>query len=185
MSPNDLPPDDRAQQGEKKGVSVRVESCPKEGTIVVLFLSPIDGILTHWSRKGSVPCPGVQDCPSSLHKDIGIWKGYASAMWLQRNHETNSRAWVPCVFEVTEKALEEIGVEVNPVNCIFKLERRRSRTGKSEVSAEVYKTGVQHEHKVFPYRPVVERMYHTRAIRWGVLPDVPPPVYAEVVPVPN
>jgi hypothetical protein len=75
---------------------------PREGKIVVRFLGPVEGLITHYTavekKKRPVWCPGIDQCPASIHRSGSEWKGYAPC---QRWRTTPHSDWVTCVFEIT------------------------------------------------------------------------------------
>jgi hypothetical protein len=83
---------------------VTVLRVPSTVPTIVRFLGPIRGMITHWPGRGhSIHCPGVNDCPSGVHRLRICWKGYAAV----EHWDHASGLWWCRVLEVTE-ALEEI-----------------------------------------------------------------------------
>lgn len=87
---------------QRHQTTVRVLSVPESGGIVVRFLGPYAGCLTHFRGKRTIYCPGPGECPSSEHRLPTMWKGYAAV----ERWDPALRLWVPEVLEITE-CLEE------------------------------------------------------------------------------
>jgi hypothetical protein len=158
----------------------QVVSVPKTGEITVCFCAPWDGIITHYTRDGTVPCPGEEDCPAAIHRIRPIFRGYAPV----RVHVAQAALWVPEVLEVTEH-LEEALRGRHVAGEVWVLSRKVGKRKTRPVVGRYLET--RHVDGVFdPFdvRPVVHRMYHTDRIRWGCTNPVPPRLMLQAVEAP-
>jgi hypothetical protein len=159
------PPDPAADVSGR--IPLRVVSVPKKGSLTIMFLGNVRGIITHWSGKRSIPCPGIDQCPTKLHSGKSIWKGYVAAeVWRDMPHED----WLPCVFEVTEHLYEMYGHAQLRGECMT-VTRQVNDHAKREVTG--YTCAVQQRFALrpaFDVVPVVQRMYRVLDIEWDVEP---------------
>lgn len=96
----------RAPGAQQPVQAVEVYSCPKSPIVaIVRFLGPIEGLLTHYTGKGSVPCGLPGYCEPKTHRSRLIWKGYASVLrWRDGDHQH----WMRSVLEITEAFGEQL-----------------------------------------------------------------------------
>lgn len=142
-------------------VPILVQSVPKTGKLLVRFLGNPVGILVHRPKGKPFPCPGSHAC--QCH-DFGKWKGYAPAQrWDQKSHK-----WLPVVFELTEGAVSCTGVE-DLRGQGWEFVRVKTAYASQEVQGNRTSTyDSQALPQPFDVVPVVERLYGTRQIEWGV-----------------
>lgn len=140
--------------------------------VVVRFLAGYQGILTHYSRSGPVWCPGPGECPSTVHKGKLIWKGYAAVQqWLRAG-----RQWQPDVLEITER-LEEVLRGRDLRGEVWLLERKGAGHPSDPLfgafcsRADLVELGPS-----FDPLPVVQRVYHSTALRFGAPNPMPPKI---------
>jgi hypothetical protein len=65
--------------------------------IVRLLSNRMYGAMTHWTKQGTVLCPG-SGCEPAVHRGRQIWKGYTSA----EVYDQQQGLWNPVCLEVTE-----------------------------------------------------------------------------------
>jgi len=153
-------------------VPIRTECCPEDGKANVRFLGRYFGTFTHYSKKGSTPCLGESECPSPLHKNRMIWKGFAPAEYYRREPYND---WCPCVWEVTE-SLDHILAGISLRGTVWEIFRVPGDCGKPEVTALLL--SVVHDEKslrpAFDVKPCVARLYGYLPMQWDVKNHVPP-----------
>lgn len=146
-------------------VPLLVQSVYKKGIILIRFLGAPSGILLHRRKDKTVPCPGEATCPDH---DLPKWKGYAAA---QRWDQTTNR-WIPVVFELTEGAVSCTGTEDLRGQC-WEFQRQKTSYASQEVVGQLR---ARYDSALLPppfdIVPVVERLYKTRRIEWGVNPEL-------------
>jgi len=164
-------------------VVVQVFSLPKTGKWTITFLSEADGIITHWDRKKSVACAGIDQCPMALHRTRQVFKGYASAMVKRPAQNGTPVCWHPCVFELTERCWEVCSTVESLCCTRWTFERGCGSYGTQEVYGEQIEPFVGPQPFRFDFRPIVERLYRTRDIAWGQVPPFGERVVLLPVPV--
>jgi hypothetical protein len=92
---------------------LRLVPVPQLGSLHVRFFdAEILGILTHHLKRKGKPEPRSYACRGDGCKMCKRtfpelqWKGYLCAEWLE--NVNGARRWIPCVFEVTEHAEQEM-----------------------------------------------------------------------------
>lgn len=150
---------------------VALMAVPKEGRATVRLLGPCVGILTHWSKKRPIACPGANACPSLVHRLSTVWKGYCAAeVW----RDTPERVWYPTVLEITER-LWEVMSPHQLRGTVWELFRTVGDHGRIEVSGRlldlVDPRTLRDDVRI---EPVVSRVYRTMEIGWGATPVLPP-----------
>lgn len=152
---------------------VQLVSVPKAGLVVVCFVGPYRGMLTHYSRGETLPCIGEQECPSAIHRIRPVWKGYAPV----RVYYSAGDWWLPGVLEITE-CLEELLRGRYLVGELWELTRAAGKRRTRPVEGRYVETRpIDGVFETFDILPVLQRRYHTKAI---VL-DIPNPVVPRVV----
>lgn len=154
---------------------VLVLSVPELAPIVVRFLGPYLGMLTHWRSGRSVPCDGPDECPTSLHRLGTIWKGYCPVqLW-----EEVGRVWRPHVLEVTE-TLEELlrGRELR--GEVWNLWRSQDKGARGSVTGLFCESHADRQlSKSFDILPVLLRLFHRSTLKLGHANPLPPRVVLE------
>lgn len=165
-------PSERAPQSEV----ARVVTVPSNDSLTVLFSGPPLGILAHWIGKRNKACPGLAECPATIHRIAPTWYGYAPVrLW-----DPGRGAWVGHVLEVTESLEEQLrGLDL--VGSVWVLARAPGKKRGARVE------GIFVERRSepallahFDVRPAVQRLYHTSEIYFGVRNPTPPKVMIEV-----
>jgi hypothetical protein len=126
-------------------------------------------MLAHWQKGPSMGCPGVSKCPSAVHRGRTIWKGYAAVrIWW-----ANVNKWIPAVLELTE-CLEEQLRGRSLLGEMWHLTRMANKKKMSQVHGVYYATREERELKqTFDVIPVVQRLYHSTEIEFGVPNPMP------------
>lgn len=141
--------------------------------VTVRFLGGILGLLTHWSGRRSIPCPGEAHCPPALHRGRAVWKGYAAV----EEWRPLASVWIPAVLEVTEALEEQLhGRELRGETWLLD----RADTGKKpgRVSGVLCGQSATEELRAaFPIDQVLRRFYHTDALQLGVVNPLPPRLF--------
>lgn len=173
-----MPPSSQGRESARPSPSpVKVLSVPGGVPIVVKFLGQVQGLNTHWKAGRSHPCPGPDDCPSSLHRIPPIWKGYAPVeVW-----EAVPQIWRAWVLEVTESLEEQLRKRQlrGETWTLFRAGGKR----KTDPVQAVFCERVE-ENKVSPafdLLPVLQRLYHCQEIRFGAANPLPPRVVIEPI----
>lgn len=170
MDPNPAPPGSTAH-------TPRVVAVPDSGTLHVTFLDEIDGVLEHWPSRVSQLCTGVTTCPGNTHRSPTFWKGYTSAeCW-----DYQTRAWRPCVVEVTECLEEQLrGGALR--GQTWALTREKPGKRNSRIVGQLLETvpGDQLT-PAFDFRLVLSRIKHCHSILWGVPNPLVPQVRVQTL----
>lgn len=149
------------------GADIRILAVPQHGKLLVRFLGPILGIHTHWARNRAFACIGEDECPTPIHKERVIWKGYAAAEWIAA---ANQKGWTPCVLEVTENLYHQIGPE-NHRGETWRLFRHSRTKNKAEVRGTLVRRqdcrGLRTDVDV---QKAVRRLYRELRIAFGLDP---------------
>jgi len=159
-------PPERAERARP----VRILSVPLDVPLTVLFLGEYVGLLTHWVRGRSLPCPGVEHCPPAVHRTRRIWKGYAPVeAWFPLEH-----VWIPAVLEITE-ALEEVLHGTCLRGSVYMLSREREgRNTHPVIGLFCEKREGDQLRQAFNVAPVLQRFYHAEELHLGVPNPIPP-----------
>lgn len=168
----------RKSTGSRSSSSpVHVLSVPENIPVTVRFLAGYQGLDTHWRSGRTIPCPGPDECLSSMHKSGIIWKGYAPVeAW-----EELGRLWVPFVLEVTESLEEQLrGRDLRgEVWTLFRVQKN----GRTDPVAGIYCERLA-EGKLSPafdVKPVLLRLFHVSELRLGRANPLPPKIMLEAV----
>lgn len=161
-----MAPARRRPDPQRAPIPVEIQPVPKTGHITVLFLGPYLGMLTHWQGGRGRACPGLSTCPPTIHRCTSVWKGYAPVeIWRPAPHGD----WAPGVFEVTERAAELLDQAGELPGQVWKFYRVLGRYSHVEIAGAQLETrdvaGLRADVRV---EPVVERLYRTNQILWGV-----------------
>jgi len=142
-------------------VPLEICSAPQRGKMVVRLLGAARGVITHWGKGRSYPCPGEESCRTHLQS---VWKGYAPAQrWFQADG-----LWRPVVFEMTEALVEVCGTE-DLRGKVLAVHRQKTKYGKFQVSAdELIPADPMMIPAAFCVVSAVERLYRTKAIAWDI-----------------
>lgn len=142
----------------------------------VRFLAGYFGLLTHWMGKHSIPCPGVDKCPESVHRRDQTWKGYAAV----ERYELASSVWVPYVLEITE-ALEHSLRGRQLRGEVWFLERPQPGKKKCPVLGQyLERQSLEWLRQPFDINDVLRVVYHNRPYVLGVANPIPPRLCVEV-----
>lgn len=146
-------------------VPLSIVAVPKQGKLIVRFLCSPRGILTHWVKGRTTPCPGDEQCQ---RHDYPIWKGYAaSQVWVKAEH-----FWRPAVFEMTISLVETVGSQDLRGKC-YSVQRLKTEYGKKACSGlEIDAGDLGRLPPPFDVEAAVQRLYRTRAILWDIAPDL-------------
>lgn len=147
-----------------KSVALQVLSAPKYGrpAVMLRFLGPPRGILTHYHGKRPEPCPGEGECRQ--HHLLPKWKGYAPAQYWC----VAERVWVPVVAELTLGLVELTGTTDLRGQC-WKIYRVGRSYGTKAVEGQfVHQYDVGDLPRPFDVQRTVETLYGTSAILWDV-----------------
>lgn len=163
----------RPEHERGKPVPIELLSIFEVKKCTVRFLGEPLSCLTHWTSKGSVACPGKEECKTETHRSRTMWKAYAPVeRWRDVPHED----WLPEVLEITEnlwRAMKDHDLRAE----IWTLFLQVSRFEKNEVWGEHVDTiNADHLRQPFDVKPTVFRIYRTIDIQFGVesyLPAVP------------
>lgn len=164
---------DRGPQGPPSPrLELRVVPAPKQGILIIRFLGPVRGILTHWSKKRPLACPGPLSCPTTVHRSRAEWKGYAPAeQWRDAKQD-----WLPCVFEVTENLWRDLQTH-QLRGQLWKIARELVKPPRT--TRVVGELAEEHNGDLFPPAFSIEaaiwRLYGTKEIAFDLDPDIPPP----------
>jgi len=152
---------DTPSQGHR--IEIEVKSVPKDGTaLTVRFLGGWRSVLTHWYRGNSIPCRG-KNCDGPTHRNRLVWKAYAPGEWYR---EQGRRAWVPAVFEVTERAATSLGAG-DLRGQKWEFQRRTNDKGNKEVCAVfIDLVTVVRPASEINVVAAVERMYRCKELVW-------------------
>lgn len=161
----------------KPSSPVQVLSVPVNLPVCVRFLGPVLGLDTHWRSGRTIPCPGPDECPVSLHRTALIWKGYGPVeAW-----ESSCRHWRSFVLEVTESLEEDLrGRDLR--GEVWQLHRMQ-KSGKTDPVAGIFCERLP-EHslsKTFDIVPVLLRLFHVPRLTLGTRNPMPPKVVIEPV----
>jgi hypothetical protein len=142
--------------GPESAHVVRVVPVPQVGIITVVFAGKIHGLILHWGRQGSIPCPGQEQCPPSDHRLRSTYKGYVPGRIWDRSRQL----WTPGVIELTE-AIEEVLRGRNLVGEEWSLRRAPGKGRSRSVLGEYVQTRNEPSLLLgFPVLPPLQRMYH-------------------------
>jgi len=159
---------------------VQLLTVPKAGQVVVVFLGPYRGILTHYVRGETVPCAGDVDCPTPVHRVHPVWKGYAPV----RYHQPAGDWWFPAVLEITE-CLEELLRGRHLAGELWEVFRGAGKRRTRPVGGRYLETRhVDGVFDTFDVVPVLQRRYHGRPLVLDVANPVTPRVILPVVSAP-
>jgi hypothetical protein len=155
-------------------VYLEMTSVPKEGSLTVIFLGNATGVNIHWPRKLPVPCPGHIHCKSDVHRSRTVWKGYAPVeVWRPKPHAD----WCPTVLEITER-LDELLKGREYRGEVWTLCRQPGRQGHFEVTGHLIESRSPDSIRdPFCVRGVVQRVYRTTHIDFGVESPLPPRIF--------
>jgi hypothetical protein len=155
------------------GVPVRILPVPPRSPIVVLFLSAVRGLITHWSAKQSFACPGDDRCAPAIHRCRSLWKGYAAVECWQ----FDVSAWIPAVLEVTENLEEQLrGMRLR--GQVWSLERSGTKKKGDPVNGLFLETRkAELVSPAFDIVPALQRLYHTSELKL----DVPNPTPSQLL----
>jgi hypothetical protein len=163
-----------AQEPQKRlDVAVRVFRVEKASICWVRTLAgQYGGLQTHYRKTGSLICGGDQ-CPSWLHKEDPVFKGYTPVeLYIERE-----QLWLPVVLEVTEN-LDHVMYDTIARGQVWELERKPGPKGKRQ-PVEGRLTEVLKHAQLLPPAFCVEaalcRLYHVDAIRLDQRNHVPKP----------
>jgi hypothetical protein len=153
---------------------VRILSVPAARPVLVAFLGPYRGLLTHWSAKRSLACPGANLCPPATHRQKVVWKGYAPVdEW-----SFQLELWLPGVLEITE-SLEHALAGRKLRGQVWMLSRLQS-SERGPVCATYSETLDEAELRpAFSIQPILERFYHSADLLLDVPNPIPPRVLLE------
>lgn len=142
---------------------------PEFGEVHVRLLGEMSSMLQHYNGGKPIACPGEGRCPSAIHRGDTRWKGYVAA---ERWRDGKFQDWLPCVLEVTRSLSVLMRGRVLRGET-WKLWRAPGLYGKLEVTGEHVDTSDDDgwESPDF-WLSVVERVYGTKEILWGVEPPL-------------
>jgi len=168
------------EQGADSGptAAVRVLVVPRAAKLVVAFAGSPVGLLAHWFKGRSRPCPGETECVTSVHRGATTWYGYAPVYYAS----ADARAWVPAVLEVTE-SLEETLRHRNLLGEVWTLFREPGRKRTLRVAGELNANQgcAPRPLRSFDVRPTVQRLYHTSQIQFGAKNPTPDTLHLPVL----
>lgn len=152
--------------------AVRVQGVKQGIDLYVVFAGPLEGLWTHYGKKGSIYCPGPHDCPVGTHRAPRIFKAYAPG----RYFVLNGALWRPAVLEITEHLEEQLrGRDIRGEEWF--LTRKPTEGGSGPVSGAYL--GQRKEADLlepFDIRPALCRCYHVPEIVLGAVNTLPPQV---------
>lgn len=167
------------RQGPQTGsaIVVRVWSIHREGPTVCRFLGPIRGLLIHYTKGESIPCPGADECPASTHRTKQVWRGYAAVeAWI-----VSAKHWLPTVLEVTAN-LEEQLRDRSLRGEVWYI-KKRDKAEKSDPVDGVYCESLDPLSlaEAFDIVPVLERVYNVHRFKLDVVNPMPARILLEPV----
>lgn len=154
----------------------QVVSVPKQGELIVCFLTPLDGVMTHYTREGTCPCPGEDRCPAAVHRIRPIYRGYAGVVC----HVPGTDQWAPEVLEVSEHLEEVLRGRFLPGEVWALSRKTGKRRARPCVGRYLETRPIDGVFDAWDFHPVVCRMYHTDDICWGALNPVAPRIVVQM-----
>jgi hypothetical protein len=148
---------------------VRIVPVPAIGVIAVRFLGELQGLLTHYKGKGTVPCPGEGKCNPADHRLRTIFKAYAA----MQSWDSQEKMWFSGVLEATE-ALEEQLRDRKLRGEVWILSRDEGKGNRGTVFG-VFSESIDPDRlpPAFDVRPVLERVFHRTDFVLGVKNPMP------------
>ncbi len=153
--------------------AVRIVSAKAEQPLLVRFLGPYTGFLTHYVKTGPLLCWGEVHCPKGLHSTRTIWKGFAPV----DHYDSQLESWIPAVFEITE-TFEHLlaGRKLRGESWLCR--RQGGKQTGAVIGAQAEKYLEKDLPEVFDINGVIQRVFHCSALPPTIANPVPPAILA-------
>lgn len=156
----------------KNSSTVEIWEWPDPPTVFqVRFLGEVESMYAHWYKEGkrqkSDACAGMSACDPAIHKKPKRWRGFAA---VEVYTAGPPRVYRPAVLGISAQLTIYLGKE--PLRgTVWRCCKRKVSARK--VYLECYGECVEHIdprqlRKDVNVRQVVEKLYRTKAIEWGV-----------------
>lgn len=157
---------------------VTILSVPIGPPTFVHFLGQLHGLMTHWTRKGSVPCDGDGKCAPSLHRTAKIFKAYSAVLEWMPGHNR----WRPRVLEATSN-LEEYLRNRKLRGEIWSLQREDEKNRQSPVEGAFIELREDPNLPLeFALEDVLCRAYNVTRLLLDVTNPMPARIFLEEIP---